>query len=407
MEDYVSGGSCVVVNLLARFLNEWNVVVFVNASHDDRNLVKSLDHDRIRIVRYPRKTLAEMGGVPVRLAQQGHNLLAFGMRCFNLALRYPHIVFSAFYFRRLFKRYAVDFVISSNGGYPGGEMCRSAVLGSALRHTGALMIVHNMPTQPPALLRPMEKALDGLIGRFSDVIGVSRRVADALDQERFLGKRAAVIENAVEKPSAPRVERSHFFVTDILCIGSISPVKDQIKAVTVYRMLVRRLRETRSDLPTPTLNFIGPVADEVYARELGQFVSDGKIESEQINLIGYSDPQTYLARPGQLLLITSNREGLPLVLLEAMSHGVPTVATNAGGIGEVIAHGENGELREIDDIDGLVDSLWRFVVNPDAYTSAGAACLKIFDERYSIESWIRKYRDRIDAIRSAPAAFQK
>jgi len=402
IEDYTPGGSCVVANQLARHLQEWDVVIFINERYDHRILVKGLDTQRIRIVRYGWKTLADFGAVAIKLRKSGHTSLAWIVRCLNLAVRYPHIFLSAIYLSKCFDKYGIDFVISNNGGYPGGEMCRAAVFGARLRRKNALMIVHNMPTKPPAVLRPMEKIMDWMISRCTSLIAVSEAVSEALGRIRFLGRRADVIENAVEKPAAQPIGRPHLAVTDILCIGGIGPWKNQIKAVTVYRMLVRKLLAERPDTGIPTLTFIGPIADQDYYSELTGVIAADKIEQERISLSGYCDPRIYLTRPGQLLLITSNVEGLPLVLLEAMSYGVPAVSTDAGGIGAAITNGVNGEIRSIDDVKGLAQSLWRYVTDASAYLNASQQCIEIFNARYTIDSCIGKYRNLIASLSDLP-----
>jgi len=248
----------------------------------------------------------------------------------------------------------------------------------------------------------MEKIMDWMISRCTSLIAVSEAVSEALGRIRFLGRRADVIENAVEKPAAQPIGRPHLAVTDILCIGGIGPWKNQIKAVTVYRMLVRKLLAERPDTGIPTLTFIGPIADQDYYSELTGVIAADKIEQERISLSGYCDPRIYLTRPGQLLLITSNVEGLPLVLLEAMSYGVPAVSTDAGGIGAAITNGVNGEIRSIDDVKGLAQSLWRYVTDASAYLNASQQCIEIFNARYTIDSCIGKYRNLIASLSDLP-----
>lgn len=67
-------------------------------------------------------------------------------------------------------------------------------------------------------------------------------------------------------------------------------------------------------------------------------------------------------RGGDLLLLASEREGFPLVLMEAMAHGVVPVSTNVGGIGRHLQHGENGFLvSNCQDEVEIVRSLVRIV----------------------------------------------
>jgi glycosyltransferase involved in cell wall biosynthesis len=56
-----------------------------------------------------------------------------------------------------------------------------------------------------------------------------------------------------------------------------------------------------------------------------------------------------------LCLVTSRDEGGPRAVLEAMATGAPLVSTRVGQAADLVRHGENGWLVEVDDVEGLVD----------------------------------------------------
>ncbi|MGC8864287.1 MAG: glycosyltransferase family 4 protein [Bacteroidales bacterium] len=62
-----------------------------------------------------------------------------------------------------------------------------------------------------------------------------------------------------------------------------------------------------------------------------------------------------------ILLFTSQSEGLGTIILDAMSCGVPVVATNAGGIAEIIHDGENGLLVEPGDASAMAEAVFRLL----------------------------------------------
>jgi glycosyltransferase involved in cell wall biosynthesis len=74
-----------------------------------------------------------------------------------------------------------------------------------------------------------------------------------------------------------------------------------------------------------------------------------------------------------VLVNASNPEGYGVVLLEAMAHGVPTVAFAVGGPLDIVVDGETGLLVQPDDPEALVDTLAMLVADPALRHRLGAA----------------------------------
>lgn len=103
-------------------------------------------------------------------------------------------------------------------------------------------------------------------------------------------------------------------------------------------------------------------------RVVGLIVGYGPLEAElratvagstaagSIRMLGASTEVASLLSAFDLWLMTSEHEGLPLALLEAMAAGLPVVATPVGGIPEVV-NGENGVLAEPENLADAVASL--------------------------------------------------
>ena len=81
-----------------------------------------------------------------------------------------------------------------------------------------------------------------------------------------------------------------------------------------------------------------------------------------------------------LLLPTSYREGYPGIILEAISVGMPVVATYAGGIPEIIKNGHNGLLVEAHDINGMAEAILSFT--PENYPTYCNNAYKSFHEKF-------------------------
>ncbi|MEO9459480.1 MAG: glycosyltransferase [Lentilitoribacter sp.] len=69
-----------------------------------------------------------------------------------------------------------------------------------------------------------------------------------------------------------------------------------------------------------------------------------------------SDPESLFAM-ADMTVLTSEREGLPRVVVQSLASGVPTILNDLPGIGEIIQDGRNGVILPVDDIDGVAAQL--------------------------------------------------
>ncbi len=85
----------------------------------------------------------------------------------------------------------------------------------------------------------------------------------------------------------------------------------------------------------------------------------------QVKFLGYVDDVDKLMQASDILVLTSNSEALPMVLLEGLSAGLQIVSTNSfSGPAEVLDNGRYGYLAEVDNIDSIVSSVKRIKNKP-------------------------------------------
>ncbi len=93
-----------------------------------------------------------------------------------------------------------------------------------------------------------------------------------------------------------------------------------------------------------------------------------------------------------ILVLPSSREGLPMVILEAMVAGVIVVATAVGGTPELVEDGVNGFLVEYGDVEGLKKKL-EDIVNADSsrLNEVRQAARKTVEEKFSLEKMVAEH----------------
>ena len=111
--------------------------------------------------------------------------------------------------------------------------------------------------------------------------------------------------------------------------------------------------------------------------------------SERVRLTGFREDGRRLLGLVDVYLMTSEFEGLPLAMLEAMSLGKPVVATAVGGIPEVIVPGKNGLLARAGDTGLLAAQTGALLTHPRAATGMGKRGAADVARRYHTRDRVR------------------
>ncbi len=98
------------------------------------------------------------------------------------------------------------------------------------------------------------------------------------------------------------------------------------------------------------------VGDGPFHRQMKETIAEKKL-SNRIHLPGHKTPVAPWIKASDIFVNCSAIEGMPNVVIEAQSLGIPVVATDVGGTGETLLHDESGILVPADDIEALVSGI--------------------------------------------------
>ena len=109
--------------------------------------------------------------------------------------------------------------------------------------------------------------------------------------------------------------------------------------------------------------------------------------------------EEYLA--SSLIVMTSNYEGFGMVLVEAMSRGVPAVSFDCVcGPGDIISHGKNGLLVTNGDIEALAEAMKRIMLDGEYRKQLSYEAVKVAD-KYSEEKVMTRWHDLFMTLKNS------
>jgi glycosyltransferase involved in cell wall biosynthesis len=173
----------------------------------------------------------------------------------------------------------------------------------------------------------------------------------------------------------------------LVCLANFAPGKGQSVVVEAVATLRRQFPTLRAVLAGD-----GPTRHEVQDLVGRLGVSD------IVTLPGAIDQPWTLLGAADVFVLASDIEGLPLVVLEALSQGTPVVATDVGGMPEAVVPGVTGELVAPRQPGELAAALGKVLADPEYRKKMAAAARAMYEERFTMEVMLRRHEQVYEEV---------
>jgi len=248
------------------------------------------------------------------------------------------------------------------------------------------------------------------------IICISDSVLRGFDQ-RKLADRLHLVHNGVRIRSLSELERRKVkkrmraeLATPlssklVVIIGQITPWKRQADALHAVGKLLKKGHDV----------YIWVVGEAKFREENSVYWESlrrqtvGMEMQDRVKFTGFRDDVLEICCAADLLFLCSDNEPFGRVIIEAMSQSVPVVATNAGGVPEIVEHEQSGLLYEVGDIDGLVRCSDYLLSHDSVRKKMGSNAAEHVKAHFAIQSAVAKIQDvyRIAAARPAAAKVKR
>lgn len=168
-----------------------------------------------------------------------------------------------------------------------------------------------------------------------------------------------------------------------ILIGTVARLAPQKRCLETLDIAVNMMKQSQK------IYFVF-VGDGPLYKEMDKAVREIGVEHRFILAGNQNDVPSYL-NSMDIFLLLSNYEGLPVSILEAMSMGIPAVASNVGGVCELIEDRVSGYLVSHDE-DEIIQKLRFLIENEDLRKSFGVKSRERFQEKFTVEKMIEGYR---------------
>lgn len=188
-------------------------------------------------------------------------------------------------------------------------------------------------------------------------------------------KSGIVIYNGASLPTNFQGTRGKMEMPIIFGIlGTINSNKGQLVALEAIRILAERGVDVN-------LIIAGNVRDEVYFENIERFLEKNSLENS-VKFIGTVPNAAAFISSLDLLLVPSLDEAFPTVILEAFSVGTPVVASDVGGIVEMIENGINGFLFQAGNSEMLSTCLQKIICNNLSLENISKSAFEVSKNKY-------------------------
>lgn len=223
------------------------------------------------------------------------------------------------------------------------------------------------------------------IERADSVTAVSSFMAREAYERLGVNNEIQVIPNFVDaeffKPAPcdniDELEGKDFIVTHVSNFRPVKRIQDLVYAMKIVT----------KEVPEARLVLVGDGPDRHNTEQLIHRLD----LKENVTLTGFRSDVANLLQCSDAMVLCSETESAPLTLLEAMSCGLPVVATSVGGIPEIVQDGVNGFLVETKHPEEIASKLLKLNSDKELRRRLGDAARKTIETKYTADKVVKQY----------------
>jgi L-malate glycosyltransferase len=157
---------------------------------------------------------------------------------------------------------------------------------------------------------------------------------------------------------------------------------------------IRGMARVAQKFPEAGFLLVGadPGPDAAYERQLRELVAELGLE-ERVAFVGFCEDVPGIMAMLDILVLTSENEPFGRVLIEGMAASRPVVATEGGGVGEIVVEGETGLLVPVGDVEGIAAAVERLLADPEAGRAMGEKGRQRAAALFSIEAHVQQVEE--------------
>ena len=182
------------------------------------------------------------------------------------------------------------------------------------------------------------------------------------------------------------------------CVSRLDPVKDHETLITALRQL-QRDRTVNCPL---RLKIVGNGEER---QRLQQSVIQGEL-TDVVEFVGERDDIPAQLRSFDLFVLPSLNEGISNTILEAMSSGLPVIASNVGGNPELVEDGITGALFPAGDVDRLAQLIGQYASDANLRKLHGNAGRERVLREFSLHKMVSSYGEFYREVLGSPSRMQ-
>lgn len=231
------------------------------------------------------------------------------------------------------------------------------------------------------------------------IVAISPELKQDLEKI-FSPDKLALIENSVDIEYVVHKSKEkckHSVDADcfnVAFIGRFVPVKNVDMFYEIAKTTIAKV--TNSPIHFHMIGD-GPLKEKIAARRL----SDGL--QDYIHMHGFIENAAPLLKKMNLLVFTSEHEGLPMTLLEAMTLSVPVLSRHLPSIRNVLCDGECGYFIQTDNAEEYANCIQLISKNSASAKEKAMKARDQLNEKYNLHANITRYRTLYESVVSAQA----